>query len=83
MGSESKLDDTFPTSQFVIDNFAKPFRLNRTRNGSGILFYVNKNMTATLLPNYTVPEDIEALLVEIVIGKIKYSSVVHITHLKV
>ena len=28
-------------------------------------------MTATLLTNYTLPEDIEALFVEIVMGKIK------------
>ena len=34
--SESKLDDTFPTSQFVIDNLAEPFRLDCTRNGGGI-----------------------------------------------
>ena len=28
-------------------------------------------MTATLLTNYTLPQDIEALFVEIIIGKIK------------
>ena len=32
MISESKLDDTFPTSQFAIDSFTEPFRLDRTRN---------------------------------------------------
>ena len=26
MIGEPKLDDTFPTSQFVIDNFPEPFR---------------------------------------------------------
>ena len=71
MISESKLDDTFPTSQFLIDSFPEPFRLDRTRNGVGILLYVKNNITATLLTNYTLPEDIEALFVEIVTGKIK------------
>ena len=80
--SESKLDDTFSTSQFVIDSFTEPFRLDRTRNGCGILLYVKNNITATLLTSYTLPTDIEALFVEIVIGNFIGSSVVHITHIK-
>ena len=55
MISESKLDDTFPTSQFVIDRFTEPFRLDRTRNGTGILLYLKNNITATLLTSYTFP----------------------------
>ena len=42
------------------------------RSGCGILLYVKNNMTATLLTNYTLRKDIEALFVEIVIGKIKW-----------
>ena len=37
MISESKPDDTFPTSQLVKENFTEPFRLDRLRNGGGIL----------------------------------------------
>ena len=70
--SQSNLDDTFPTSQFVIDSFREPFRLDRTRNGDGILLYVKNNITTTLLTNYTLLEDIEALFVEIVRVKIKW-----------
>ena len=71
MISESKLNDTFPSSQFVIDSFTEPFRLDRTRNGGGILLYVKNNISATLLTNYTLPEDIEALFVEFVIENFK------------
>ena len=53
--SESKLNDTFPTSQFLIDSFTEPFRLDRTRNGTGILLYLKNNITATLLTSYTFP----------------------------
>ena len=81
--SESKLDDTFSTFQFVIDSFTEPFRLDRTRNGCGILLSVKNNITATLLTSYTLPKNIEALFVEIVIGNFIGSSVVHITHIKV
>ena len=71
MISEWKLDDPFPTSQLEIDSFTEDFRLDRTRNGDGIRLYVKNNITATLLTNYTLPEDVEALFVKIVIGKIK------------
>ena len=72
MISESKLDGIFPTSQFVIDSFTEHFRLDRTRNGDGILLYVKNNIAATLLTGYTLPEDIEVLFVEIVIGNFKW-----------
>ena len=70
--SKSKLDDTLPTSQFVTYSFTEPLRLDHTRNGVGIVLYVKDNITATLLTNYTLIEDIEALLVEIVMGNIKW-----------
>ena len=47
MITESKLDDTFPTSRFALDIFKEPFSLDRTRNGGDILLYVKNKMTAT------------------------------------
>ena len=37
MISETKIDDTFPESQFLIEGFSKPFRLDRTAKDGGIL----------------------------------------------
>ena len=37
--TETKLDSTFPTSQFVIDVYSEPYRFDRNRNGSGVLIY--------------------------------------------
>ena len=37
MISESKLDDSFPDSQFLMKGFGKPFRADRKRNGGGIM----------------------------------------------
>ena len=33
--TETKLDNTFPVSQFQIDGYFKPCRLHRNRNGGG------------------------------------------------
>ena len=43
MISESKLDETFPTSQFVIGSFTEHFRLDPTRNG--VVYYFMLKIT--------------------------------------
>ena len=37
MITKTKLDDSFPVSQFEIDGFRTPFRLDRNKNGGAIL----------------------------------------------
>ena len=36
--SETKLDDSYPMAQLMIDGFAKPFRLDRNAYGGAYLF---------------------------------------------
>ena len=69
---ELNVDETFPTLQFVKNNFTESFRLNFTINGRSIILYIKNNITVTLLPNYTLPEDIKALFVKIVTEKFKW-----------
>ena len=40
--TETKLDESFPTTQFLIEGYSKPFRLGRNRNGGGYLFILEK-----------------------------------------
>ena len=44
MVSETKIDDTFPESQILIEGFSKPFRLDRTAKGRGNLLYIRENV---------------------------------------
>ena len=37
--SESKIDDSFPDSQFFLDGYSTPYRLDRKRNGGGIMHF--------------------------------------------
>ena len=43
--SETKLDESFPTEQFRMKDFAKPFRLNKSCNGGDILLNVREGYT--------------------------------------
>ena len=49
MVSETKLDDSFPEDQFLIEGFHSPFRFERNRNGGGIMLYVREDIPAKLL----------------------------------
>ena len=44
MISETKLDEVFPTSQFFINGFSRPHRLDHKCNGGGILLYIGEDI---------------------------------------
>ena len=47
--TETKLDNTFLVSQFHIDGYSKRYRLDRNRNGGGIIIYVRKDISNRML----------------------------------
>ena len=50
--SETKIDDSFPDSQFSAEGF-KVYRKDRTKSGEGLLLYVNENLALSLfIPIY-------------------------------
>ena len=43
--SETKIDSSFPTSQFLIDDFkTSPYRLDVSGNSGGVLVYVRDSL---------------------------------------
>ena len=50
MISETKLDDSFPSMQFLIEGFGPPFRSDRNSHGGGILVYVREDIPCKLIP---------------------------------
>ena len=49
MISEIKLDESFPTSQFFINDFSSAHRLDCNCNGGGILLYIREDIPSKLL----------------------------------
>ena len=49
MVSETKLDDTFPTLQFLIQSYSTPFREDRTSKRGGILLYVGEDIPRKII----------------------------------
>ena len=63
--SETKLDQTFPTGQFLMHGYSDPFRLDRTAHGGGILIFIREDIPSKLLTTHSIPKDIECILFEI------------------
>ena len=55
MLSETKLDSTFPSIQFLINGLSVLHRLDQNSKGGGILLYVRDKIIVLLLNRYSVP----------------------------
>ena len=71
--TETKLGNTFPVSQFHIDGLSIPYRLDRNRNGGGVIVYVREDISSKLLSKHFFKDDIEGLFAEINFKKSKNS----------
>ena len=50
MISETKLDDSFPSMQFLTEDYGPPYRLDRNSHGGGILVYVLEDIPCKPIP---------------------------------
>ena len=46
--SETKIDDSFPNGNFLIDGFSTPYRLDRNSNGGGLMLFVREDIPSNL-----------------------------------
>ena len=69
MISETKLDNSFPVSQFLVDDYTPPFRLDRDNNRGGIMLFVREDIPCKLLSIKNRP--MEGFYVEINLRKTK------------
>ena len=63
--TETKLDDTFPLSKFHIDGFSTPYRLDKNKNGDGIIICIREDILSKIVAKHGFPKDIEALFIEL------------------
>jgi exonuclease III len=70
--SETKLDESFPISQFTIIGYSLPFRIDRNANGGGLLLYVRDNLPCRKLNNHSECNTFEGIFLEINLRKTKW-----------
>ena len=69
--TETKLDPSFPSGQFLIDGFAKPFRRDRNKNGGGVMIFIRDDIPSKEIKVNFLHSDIECLFIELNIRKAK------------
>ena len=69
--SETKLNNTFPESQFVIAGFHPPYREDRNENGGGLLLYIREHIPSKKVILNFYPK-IEAFAIVINLKKKKW-----------
>ena len=63
--SETKLDDTFVLSQFILEGFTPLYRLDRTEHGGGLMLFIREDIPSKQLPNVNPSGKIKNIFVEI------------------
>ena len=70
--TETKIDQSFTTAQFLIEGYSKPFRRDRNKRGGGIILYVRDDIACKEIKQTVLPPDIECLFIEINLRNKKY-----------
>ena len=70
--TETKLDDSFPKDQFCKDGFSVPYRLDRNKNGRGLMIDARDDIPSKMLTKHNLPEDIETVFIELTFHKCKW-----------
>ena len=63
--SETKLDDSYTTKQFMIEGFSSTFRADRNAHGGGLFIYVRDDIPCKILKNHKQPGNVEAIFIEL------------------
>ena len=72
MISETKLDDSFPSNQFVLEGFSSPFRLDKNCRSGGIVIYIREDIPCKELKKHDLPKDVEGIYIELVLRNNKW-----------
>ena len=70
--SQTKIDSSFPPSQFTIEGYSNPFRRARDVHGGGLLLYVRDDIPCKEIKAHNFPNDMECILIEIKLRNKKY-----------
>ena len=65
MVTETKIDESFPTNQFIITGFTSPYCFDRTKDEGGILVYIREDISSKLSNISYIASAIECTDIEV------------------
>ena len=70
--AETKLDSSFPISQFHLPGYSLPYRYDKSAKSGGLLVYVKETIPSKSLHEFTITNDIQVIPIEINFRKSKW-----------
>ena len=67
--AKTKLNGSFPTSQFELEGYYSPFRLDITKQSGGLLVYTKSSVPSSQLSYWSIYDSIQAIPFEINLRK--------------
>ena len=83
MVSETKIDESFPLNQFLIESYCTPFRHDRDSRGGGIIIYIREDIICKELKSHNMPKNVEGIFLELNLRKSKWLLLGDITLIKI
>ena len=70
--TETKLDESYPTSQFKMNGFETAYRLDRNTHGGVVMIYIREHLPCKLIQFSNKPNDIQGIFFELALRKNKW-----------
>jgi len=70
--AESKLDSSFPNSQFEVNGYKTPYRLDITDKSGGILVFIKNGLPSVRLRSFSLPKDVQIIAIELSLKNSKW-----------
>ena len=70
--TETKLDESYPKSQFFIEGYSPRFRQDRNLNGGGVMIYLREDIPCKVLHKHNAPDNFEGNFLELNLRKSKW-----------
>ena len=70
--SETKIDEFFPITQFLIPGYGTPFRADRNSQGGDLIIYTRDGIPCKELKSVKLPSDVEGIFIELNIRRSKW-----------
>ena len=70
--AESKLNESFLSSEIALDGFKKPYRLDVSATSGGLLIYVKVNLPSKVVNLYDFNKDIQCVPIELNVANKRY-----------
>jgi len=61
--AETKIDESFPTNQFLLNSFKIPYRLDLSHQSGGILTYIRSDIPSRPLNSFKIDRDFQTMFI--------------------